>query len=110
MMKYLELYVVTIIHLGAIPAVLYPLVWHMRGKWRANRIGRALMHKAQALAVLFIISVAGIWIGHGTWWALVYAVTLTWVVWALWRQFVVLVQVTDAWAWVKAKAKARRRG
>lgn len=93
MSKNLELYVVVLIHLGAIPAVGYPVAWALRGTYRQSRVGRALMFKAASLAALFVVSLLGIWFGHGTWWAWLYAATLTVVTVALFRQFAVLLQV-----------------
>lgn len=91
-MKALELYVVAVVHLGLIPAVGYPLAWHIKGTWRDNRVGRALMHKAIALAALFVVSVLSLWV-TGLWFAIPYALTVTAVVWTMFRQFVVLLSV-----------------
>lgn len=92
-MKWLELYAITIVHLGTIPAVGYPLLWRLRGgDWHKSRVGRALMRKAEALAVLFVVSIVNVWV-PGAWFVWVYCAALTWVVWTLTRQFVVLLSV-----------------
>lgn len=89
-MKWLELYVVAIVHLGLIPAVAYPLHWRLaRTPWHRSRVGRALMRKAEALALLYVVSVANVWL-PGRWWAPVYALTVTYVSATLWRQYLVL--------------------
>lgn len=87
--SWLEVGVIAVVHIGLVPAVAYPLLWHLRATWHDSRIGRALMHKAVALAALFVVSVANVWL-PGAWWAPVYAVTVTAVTWTLWRQFAVL--------------------
>ena len=90
MNRWLELYVITVVHLGLIPAVAYPLRWRLaRTGWRESKVGRALMRKAEALALLFVVSVLNVWL-PGAWWAPVYAVTVTYVVVTLWRQYRVL--------------------
>jgi len=87
---WLELFVVAIVHLGLIPAVAYPVHWRLnRTPWRESKVGRALMRKAEALALLFIVSVLNVWL-PGVWWAPVYAITVTYVVVTLWRQYLVL--------------------
>lgn len=89
-MRWLELYVVAVVHLGTIPAVLYPLHWRIaRPRWSGSRVGRALMRKAEALAVLFVVSVLNVWM-PGEWWAPTYAATVTWVVYTITRQYLVL--------------------
>lgn len=93
MMKYLELYLVVVIHLGAIPAVGYPVAWAWRGTFRQNKVGRALMFKAVSLAVLFVVTLLGIWFGHPLWWVFLYVAAVTYVSVALWRQFLVLLVV-----------------
>lgn len=89
---WLEWYVVALIHLGTIPAVGYPLVWRWRGTWSHSRVGRALMRKAEALGLLFVVSLANVWV-PGVWWAYTYALVVTWVVVTLFRQFWVLLSV-----------------
>lgn len=89
-MSALDWYVVAAVHLGLIPAVLYPLHWRWhRGGWERSRVGRALMRKAEALALLFAVAVAGVWL-PGRWYAPVYAAAVTWVSVTLWRQYLVL--------------------
>lgn len=91
-MKWLTLYVVVIVHLGLIPAVAYPLLYHLYANWRGSRVGRALMFKALALAGLFVVSVAGFWLPW-QWLQWVYAAVVTAVTLALSRQVFVLVSV-----------------
>lgn len=92
-MKYLELYLVVLIHLGTIPAVGYPVAWALRGTFRASKVGRALMFKAVSLASLFVTTVLGVWFDHPQWWYWLYTAVVTFVTVALWRQFLVLLVV-----------------
>lgn len=90
MNDWLRWYVIAVVHLGLIPAVLYPLQWRLaRTPWRESRVGRALMRKAEALGLLFVVSVANVWL-PGRWWAPVYALAVTYVAITLWRQYLVL--------------------
>lgn len=90
--EWLEMYVVVVVHVGIIPAVGYPLVWRWRGTWSHSRVGRALMRKAEALGILFVVSILNVWV-PGVWWSYTYAVAVTWVVVTLYRQFGVLLLV-----------------
>lgn len=91
-MKYLELYLVVLVHLATIPAVGYPLAWSRFGTWRNNRVGRALMFKAASLGALFTVAVAQWWLPWG-WLSYLYAAVVTAVTVALFRQFYVLLSV-----------------
>lgn len=91
-MSALDLYVAAMFHLGLIPAVAYPLLYNRWAKWRDNRVGRALMWKARALAALFAVSVFTYWWVWPFLQAL-YAAVLTGVTVALYRQVTVLVAV-----------------
>lgn len=55
-----EMYVVTVVHLAAVPANLYPLVYN-KLPWSSGPTGRALMNKALSLALLFDIGILGFW-------------------------------------------------
>lgn len=54
------LYMIVAIHLFAIPALAYPLVYR-KSPWRYGTTGRALMNKARAVALLFFITIVGHW-------------------------------------------------
>lgn len=59
-MSVIEIYVVAVVHLGLVPALLYP--WHYRrSPWRQSAVGRALMTKGLAVAALFAVGVVGFW-------------------------------------------------
>ena len=59
-MRAIEVYVVVIVHLGAIPANLFP-AFYSRSPWRSTAVGKALMLKGCALAALFDVSIAAYW-------------------------------------------------
>lgn len=59
-MSVLEYYMVVIVHVGLVPAVLFPL-FYRRSPWRSTEVGKALMLKGVALAMLFSLAVAGFW-------------------------------------------------
>lgn len=59
-MTLLEIYVVAIVHFGAVVATLFPL-YYSRSPWRSTDVGRALMVKGTAVAALFDVSVLGYW-------------------------------------------------
>lgn len=59
-MKYLELYIAIVIHLGAISAICYPLVY-LSSPWSEGPTGRALMWKARSVAALFLLGILNVW-------------------------------------------------
>ena len=90
MSKWLDLYIIAVVHVGLIPALAYPL-FYARSPWRSTEVGKALMFKGASLGALFLLAV----VGH--WWPfpgydLIYAVAVTGVVAAMSYQFVVLRQ------------------
>ena len=48
------------LHLAAIPALAYPLVY-MKSPWRDGNTGVALMNKARAVAIFFVIAIVSYW-------------------------------------------------
>lgn len=59
-MSFIEIYTIAAIHVAAVPAVLYPLVYRNM-PWRKGPTGRALMNMARSLAFLFVVSLIGFW-------------------------------------------------
>ena len=87
-MSPLDIYLATIVHLGLIPAVGFPL-FYSRSPWRSTEVGKALMLKGTAIASLFTIAVVGFWWpfpGYGV----LYAAVVTFVVVGITYQFLVM--------------------
>lgn len=61
-MTALDVYAVVIVHVGAIPAVLFP-IFYARSPWQRSAVGRALMTKGIAMAALFVATIANFWFG-----------------------------------------------
>ena len=61
MTRWLELYSLVVVHLGTIPATLFPL-FYSRSPWRSTDVGKALMTKGIAIALLFDVSVLAFWV------------------------------------------------
>jgi hypothetical protein len=55
-----EVYVVAVVHIAAVPAFAYPLIYN-KMPWRSGPTGRALMNKALSVALLFGIGILGFW-------------------------------------------------
>lgn len=62
-MSWLEVYAVVVVHIGAIPATLFP-IFYARSPWRSTDVGKALMTKGIAMALLFDATVANFWFGE----------------------------------------------
>lgn len=87
-MSAVDIYTLVIVHLAAIPATLFPLVYS-RSPWRSTDVGRALMLKGSALAALFDVSILGFWWPFpGYVW--IYAALVTLVALGITYQFVVM--------------------
>jgi hypothetical protein len=84
----LDLYVVAIVHLGAIPATLFPL-FYSRSPWQSTEVGKALMLKGCAVAALFDVGVLGFWWPFPGY-ALANALVVTFVVVGVTYQFAVM--------------------
>jgi predicted MFS family arabinose efflux permease len=54
----LEWYVVVVVHLGAVPATIFPLAYS-RSPWRSTDVGKALMLKGTSVALLFDVPIVG---------------------------------------------------
>lgn len=59
-MSVAEIYSVVIVHLAALPAIAYPLVYR-KVPWKKGPTGKALMNMARSMALLFTVSIAGFW-------------------------------------------------
>jgi hypothetical protein len=83
-----ELYVVVLVHVSAIPAFLYPLIYNQM-PWRSGPTGRALMNKALSVALLFGLGILGFWwVFPG--YEYIYAVVVTYLGVAITYQFLVM--------------------
>lgn len=60
MSRLVELYVVSVVHIGWLVSILY-LLFYRRSPWRDYVTGPALMWKALSLCALFTISIVGFW-------------------------------------------------
>ena len=59
-MSLIELYTVGVVHLAALPAIAYPLIYR-RVPWKKGPTGKALMNKARSVALLFAVAIVGFW-------------------------------------------------
>ena len=85
------LYVVIAVHIFAIPALAYPLVYR-KSPWKSGPTGKALMHKARAVAALFAIGIIGFWWTHPGYYHL-YALVITYLGCAITYQFLRMLQL-----------------
>lgn len=88
-MSWLELYGVVVIHLGTIPATLFP-IFYARSPWRSTDVGKALMFKGIAIAALFDATVANFWLGDFPGFTYLRPVIFTAVVLGVTYQFLVM--------------------
>lgn len=87
-MSPIQVFIVVIVHLGALPATLFPLVYS-RSPWRSTDVGRALMLKGCAVAALFDIAVVHYWWNFPGFHCL-YALVVTAVALGVTYQFIVM--------------------
>lgn len=73
---WLEFYIITVVHIGAVIAVGAPLDYR-RSTWSDTEVGRAQMAKWVCLAALFLISILNFWWPFGDGWWYIYAFVLT---------------------------------
>lgn len=89
-----EIYVVAIVHVLAVPAVLYPLVYR-DVRWRDGATGKALMNKALSLALLIVVSITGFWWPFPGY-EYIYGAALTYLTVAVTYQFLVMKRLRRA--------------
>lgn len=87
-MSFIEVYVVTVTHLLAIPSIAYWLVYR-RVQWKQGATGRALFNKARSLAFLIAVSLVGYWWPFPGY-MYIYAAGLTYLTGAVTYQFFVM--------------------
>lgn len=86
----LTVYLLVVVHIGAIPATTFALAYH-RSPWRSTAPGRALMFKGRAIALLFDVAVIGYWWPFRGY-AVLYAGVVTLVVIGVFYQCVVMLR------------------
>lgn len=91
-MTWLEVWIVAVVHVGAVAACAYPVLYAHYADWRKHRVGRVLMFKARVLAALYAVSVLNFWWPFPGFYY-IYAVVLTLLALALTRQTVALVRM-----------------
>jgi cation transport ATPase len=89
-----ETYLLWVVHLTALPAVAYPMVYR-KVAWSRGPTGKALMNMAFSVALLYVIAIWGFWQPFGIYWY-VYSASVTYLGVAITYQFLVMLRLKQS--------------